>query len=447
LYLNATGRIEAASTFGELSNNRFFYPSADIAWQFSQLDAIHDLSFLSFGKIRASYGVVGIQPQAYQTATNFVTRTWVDGWGGALDPSLYGTGTYIQSVNRGNAYLKPERKEEFEIGTDLRFFSNRLSTSVTYYNNKTTDALINITQAASTGYDNLYANAGSIQNKGVEVDVSYALVRTKDWDAGISINFTKNKNKVLNLSGAGSINLGGTAGISSRAVEGYALGELYSIPWVRDSKGDLQLDANGFPTPDVTSVAIGDPNPNWRGGVSFNLRYKNFTLSALVEHSQGGVVANGTEAVLLDYGTSATTGNVSVAPGDLKRYNGTIIPAGTSFRGNIKDFGAGNVALDQAWYTGAGGFFGNVGEQFLEDATWTRFRELNLGYTLQSGRLRKIGVKSLGIELSGRNLLLFSKVNGYDPDSNVAGSTSARGVVYFVNPPTRSYLLTLKLNF
>jgi hypothetical protein len=151
---------------------------------------------------------------------------------------------------------------------------------------------------------------------------------------------------------------------------------------------------------------------------------------------------------LLDYGTSATTGNVSDAATDLKRYNGTIIPAGTPFRGNIHNFGAGDVALDQSWYTGPGGFFGNVGEQFLEDATWTRFRELNLGYTLQSGKLRKtVGIKSLGIELSGRNLLLFSKVNGYDPDSNVAGSTSARGVVYFVNPPTRSYLLTLKLNF
>ncbi len=69
-------------------------------------------------------------------------------------------------------------------------------------------------EAASTGYDNLYANAGSIQNKGAEIDVSYALVRQKDWDAGISVNFTKNENRVLNLSGAGSINLGGTAGIS-----------------------------------------------------------------------------------------------------------------------------------------------------------------------------------------------------------------------------------------
>ena len=448
LFVNATGRIEAASTFGELSNKSFFYPSADIAWQFTQLPALKNVKALSFGKIRASYGVVGIQPQAYQTATNFVVRTWQDGWGGALDPSLYGSGTYIQSVNKGNAYLKPERKEEFEIGTDLRFFDNKLSAGFTYYKNKTVDALINIPQAASTGFDNLYANAGSIQNKGVELDIAYNFLRKKDWDAAVNLNWTQNKNKVLSLNGAGSINLGGTAGISSRAVEGYALGILYSIPWVRDTKGDLKLDANGFPIPDVTSAPIGDPNPDWRGAVGFNLKYKNFTLSALVEHSQGGLVANGTEAVLLDYGTSATTANESTSSTDLKRYSGTTIPAGTTFRGNIYNFGAGNVALEQSWYTGPGGFFGNVGEQFLEDATWTRFRELNLGYTIQSARLKKmLAIKSIGLEVSGRNLFLISKVQGYDPDSNVNGSASARGVVYFVNPPTRSYLFTLKLNF
>jgi TonB-linked SusC/RagA family outer membrane protein len=448
LFVNATGRIEAASTFGTLSNNSFFYPSADLAWQFTQLAAVSKFTPLSFGKLRASYGVVGIQPQAYQTTTNFVVRTWGDGWGGSLDPSLYGSGTYIQSVNKGNAYLKPEQKKEFEIGTDLRFFDNRLSASLTWYQNKTVDALINIPQAASTGYDNLYANAGSIENKGIEIDLGYALLRKKDWDLGLNVNWTRNRNKVLNLNGAGSINLGGTAGISSRAVEGYALGILYSIPWLRDDKGSLKLDANGFPIPDITSAPIGDPNPDWRGAAGFNIRYKNITLNALVEHSQGGVVANGTEAVLLDYATSATTGNESVASTNLKRYNGTVIPAGTTFRGNVHDFGAGDVALEQSWYTGPGGFFGNVGEQFLEDATWTRLREVNLAYTLTAAKLRKmLGIKSLIVEVSGRNLLLFSKVQGYDPDSNVNGSTSARGVVYFVNPPTRSFLFTLKLNF
>lgn len=448
LYLNATGRLEAASTFGALSNKTFFYPSADIAWQFSRLPALNQSKVLSFGKIRASYGVVGIQPTAYQTSTNFVVRTWDDGWGGSLDPSLYGEGSYIQSVNKGNPYLKPEQKKEFEIGTDLRFVDDKLAFSLTYYQNKTVDALINIAQAASTGFNSVYTNAGSIQNKGVELDLSYDFIREKDWGLTASINWTRNRNEVLDLKGVGSISLGGTSGISSRAVEGYPLGVLYSIPWLRDSKGDLQLNANGFPIADVTSKPIGDPNPDWRGGFSISLRYKNFSLSALVEHSQGGVVANGTEAVMIDYGTAGITGHESTASSDLKNYKGQTITTGTLFRGNIYNFGAGDVALDQSWYNGLGGWFGNVGEQFLEDASWTRFRELNLAYNLQSQKLKRLtGLQSVVFELSGRNLFLISHVKGYDPDSNVAGSTSARGVVYFVNPPTRSYLFTLKLNF
>lgn len=448
LFVNATGRIEAASTFGSLSNKSFFYPSADLAWQFSQLKWFSKEGMFSFGKLRASFGIVGIQPQAYQTTTNFYVPSWGDGFGGSLDASLYGTGTYIQSANRGNTSLKPERKQEMEAGADLRFFNNKLTAGFTYYSNKTIDALISIPQAASTGYNTIYANAGSIQNKGMELDLSYTILKSKDWELGANLNWTRNRNKVLDLRGAGSLSLGGTAGISSRAVEGYALGVLYSIPWVRDGKGSLKLDANGFPTPDITSKPIGDPNPDWRSGFGFSVKYKNFTLNALAEHSQGGVIANGTEAVLVDYGVSAGTGHESVAPANLKTYSGATIATGTAFRGNIRDFGGGPVALDQSWYTGPGGFFGNVGELFLEDATWTRLREVNLGYTFQAEKLRRLaGLQSAGIELSGRNLLLMSKVNGYDPDSNVSGSTSGRGVVYFVNPPTRSYLFTLKLNF
>ena len=448
VFVNATGRVEAASTFGSLSNNAFFYPSTDIAWQFSQLSFLKNNSVFSFGKLRASFGIVGIQPQTYQTATNFIVPTWEDGYGGSIAASQYGTGTYVQSASRGNAYLRPERKKEFEVGTDLRFFNNKLSIGATYYQNKTVDALISIPQASSTGYSSIYANAGSIQNKGLELDLGYTIYKNKDWDVSVNANWTRNRNTVLSLNGAGSISLGGTAGISSRAVEGYPLGELYSIPWVRDAKGVMKLDANGFPTPDVTSVAIGDPNPQWRGGFGFAVRYKQFTLNALMEHSQGGVIANGTEAVLLDYGVSAATGKEQTATTALKTYSGATIAAGTAFRGNIKDFGGGPVALDQSWYTGAGGWFGNVGEQFLESATWTRFRELNLGYTLSSAWLkRKIGLSNFGFELSGRNLFLISHVKGYDPDSNVSGSTSGRGVNYFVNPPTRSYLFTLKVNF
>jgi TonB-linked SusC/RagA family outer membrane protein len=447
IFINANGRIEAASTFGQ-SQNAFFYPSADIAWQFTELKGIKDGSVLSFGKLRASFGIVGIQPQAYQTATNFVSPSIGDVLNPYLDPNLYGTGSYIQSNNKGNPTLKPERKGEIEFGTDLRFFDNRLSASATYYSNKTTDALINIPQAASTGYNFIYANAGSIQNRGIELDLSYNLITTKDWSFSADANWTKNKNKVLNLNGAGSVNLGGTAGVSSRAVEGYPLGELYSIAFNRDANGNYALDANGFPVPGITSTVIGDPNPEWRGAIGFHLKYKNFSLTTLVEHSQGGVVVDGTEAVNLDYGTSGATGFERVSTVPLKRYDGTTIPANTPFRGNIENFGGGDVALDQSFYTGPGGWFGNVGERFLKDATWTRVREITLNYNFDPSKLIKMkAIKSITLEACGRNLFLISKVKGFDPDTNVGGSGSARGVVYFDNPATRSFLFTLKATF
>ncbi len=448
LFINATGRVEAASTFGNLAAKSFFYPSTDIAWQFTKLKGFDQLKWLSFGKIRSSFGIVGVQPQAYQAATNFTARTWQDGFGGALDPALYGTGSYLQNNDRGNPFLRPERKQEFEAGLDLRFFNNKLSFGFSYYQNETTDALISVTQAPSTGFNTFYSNAGTIQNKGLELDLSYNVLSKKDWTLDVNLNWTRNRNLVTNLNGAGSITLGGTAGVSSRAVEGHALGVLFSNKFQRDASGKFLLDANGFPVVDPNATVIGDPNADWRGAIGFNLKYKRFYLNALMEHSQGGDVINGTEAVLLDYGTSAATGKESVSSSALRRFNGTTIAAGTPFRGNIQNFGAGDVALDQSWYTGPGGWFGNVGELFLEDATWSRFREINIGYNFSSSYLkRKIGLNSIGIEFGGRNLFVISNVNGYDPDANNSGSSSGRGVVYFVNPPTRSYLFTLKLNF
>ncbi len=448
LFVNATGRLEAASTFGQLAQKSFFYPSTDIAWQFTQLKALQNVKWLSFGKIRSSFGIVGVQPLAYQTQTNFVTRTWQDGLGGALDPALYGTGSYIQSVNKGNPFLRPERKQEIEGGLDLRFFKNKLSLSISAYQNETTDALISVTQSPASGFNTFYTNAGSIENKGIEIDLGYNILAKKDWNLDVNLNWTRNRNLVTDLSGAGSITLGGSAGVSSRAVEGYPLGILFSNVFQKDATGKRVLDANGFPTVDPTAVPIGDPNPDWRAAFGFTLKYKKFYLNALLEHSQGGQVINGTEAVLLDYGTSAATGFERTAIKDLKRYNGTTITAGTPFRGNIGNFGNGEVALDQSWYTGPGGWFGNVGEQFLEDATWSRFREINIGYNITSNYLKRVvGLSSIGLELSGRNLFIMSNVSGYDPDANVSGSGSGRGVIYFVNPPTRSYLFSIKLNF
>ena len=447
LFINGTFRAEAASTFGS-NNSRFYYPSTDVAWTFTKLKMFEN-SVLSFGKLRGSFGIVGIQPAPYQTSNLFVSPVWTDQLLSTITGGLYGNGTYVQSSNKGNANLKPEKKQEYEVGTDLRFIHDKLIVSLTYYQNKTTDALLSIPQPSSTGFSSVYANAGSIQNKGAEADVSYNIIKTRDWSVNFDVNWAKNDNKVTSLDGVSSFSLDGTgvAGASS-AIQGYALGELYGIGWVRDSKGNLSLDANGFPKADVVSKPLGNPNPDWRGDVGFRVAYKEFSVYALLEHSQGGVIMDATEAVLLDYGTSATTGDTRTATTALKTLNGATIAAGSQFRGNIQNFGGGPVALEQNWYTGIGGWFGNVYEQFIHNNTWTRFRELTVAYNVKNmGRWTKGGMRSIVIEISGRNLLLFSNLKGIDPDTNLNSNTSGRGVTYFDDPGTRSYLASLKVNF
>ena len=448
LFVNVTGRVEAASTFGELSNNRFFYPSADMAWQFSELPLFSNSKIFSFGKLRGSYGVVGIQPTAYRTTTNFFVPNWTELLDPNFDGSLFGTGTYVQSRTKGNPFLRPEKKREFEIGADLRFLNNKLSLSGTWYSNKTTDALLDIPQAPSSGFNTLYANAGSIQNKGIELDFSYEVLKNKKWMVSVDWNWTRNRNLVTDLNGSASILLGGLNGVSSRAVEGYPLGALWGIGFQKDVKGAYVLNANGFPTSEVEQKVLGDPNPDWRSGLGLNVEYKNFKLYALFEHSQGGDIVDATEAVLRDYGVSQTTGNESVSTTNLKTVSGATILAGTPFRGNIGNFGAGDVALDQSWYNGLGGFFGNVLEPFITDASWTRLREVTLSYRLTRKRLPKFTrLSSVNFEVSGRNLWVNSNLKTIDPDSNLEGSGSGRGIVYFNNPGTRSYLFTIKLNF
>jgi hypothetical protein len=330
----------------------------------------------------------------------------------------------------------------------MRFFNNMLSLSATYYRNKTTDALLNIPQAASTGFTTLYANAGSIENRGIELDLSYNLLKTKKWDLNVDWNFSRNRNKVLSLNGAASIDLGGLNGVSSRAVEGQPLGVLWGIGFQRDDKGEYVLDSKGFPISEVAQKVIGNPNPDWRSGLGFSVEYKKLKLYALFEHSQGGDIVDATEAVLLDYGVSAKTAVETVAPANLYNYAGTLIPANSTFRGTVANFGGNNVALDESWYTGIGGYFGNVLEPFIRDATWTRLREVTLAYRLAPKSLKRIaGVDYIDFELSGRNIWVMSELKNIDPDSNLEGSKTARGIVYFNNPGTRSYLFTLKLNF
>ena len=447
-YVDSTIRIENASTFGENSDNPFLFPSTSLAWQFSQLDIFKDSDVLSFGKLRASYAEVGVQPARYNTSSIFVSPTFNDALGGGLNAGLFGNGAFVPSTNRGNPSLKPERKKEFEIGTDLRFFNNKLSLGLTYFENVTEDVLLDFPVANTTGYSSIYTNGAEIENKGLELDLGYKIINTNDISWSIDANFTKVKNKVTDLAGAESLNLGGLAAVSSRAVEGQPLGVLWGSRTLRNEDGSIVFDEFGFPEQDQLEGVIGDPNPDWQGGVTNTFKYKNFRLSVLFETYQGADIYAGTKSVMRDLGTWYDTGNEVTATRNYFQSNGNIINIGETFRGNVADFGAGPVALTETWYNGDGGFFGNGNDElYIEDGSWTRLREITLSYLWKSDWLKKsTSLKSVEFSVTGRNLFLWTKFEGNDPDTNLSGVSAARGIDYFNNPSTKSYLFSATLN-
>jgi TonB-linked SusC/RagA family outer membrane protein len=445
VFVNLSGGLEAASSV----SGTFFYPAADVAWQFTKT-VVPATDFLSFGKLRASYGQVGVQPLPHRFQTLVEGGFSYSSYSDPVDVSLFGGGFRVDD-DQGNPNLKPEIKTEWEVGFDLRLFREKLSLSATYYQNKIEDILLNIDLTPSSGFDTRYANAGEMENVGFEAEVDWSAVSSDDFNLGFFANFNTNENTVTSLQGTESIDLGGGS-VSSRAVEGFPLGALWGTGSLTNPDGSFDLNEDGFPQITPNPIVLGDPNPDWRGGIGFRMNWKQFSLDALVEHSQGGVFSPRTLWVLRAFGTTQETANlIQSTPQDLTNYAGEVIPAGTRVRGNITDFGAGPVLLDESWYrTGIGGGFGdNQAYNFaLADATWTRLRELTLRYTLNSNWLKdKTKLSSVSFAITGRNLFLINDIEGIDPEINQNGVSNGFGVDYFTNPTAKSFLFSISINY
>ncbi len=441
--LTASGALEAASTI----KGNYFYPSIDGAWRFNQLPAFKDSKWLSLGKLRASWGQVGVRPAAYKFVTTYESVAYTT-YDDALDPAFFGGG-YRYNNTKGNNDLRPEIKTEWEVGTDLRFLDNRLSVSATYYNNQINDILLNVGLTPSSGFTSQYANAGVMTNKGWETDFNFEFFNKGGLILNLHGNVNQNINKVVDLRGTPNVDLTGQA-VSSRAVQGYPLGELWGPRALRDANGNFINDANGYPQVDVEQGVLGDPNPKWRGGLGFSASYKNFDFNILFETSQGGVISQGTKSVMYNFGTHGDVGNEITLTKEMKNVAGKIYPAGSVVRANIDNFGSGDVILDEAWYISRGAGLGAsaIREFFIGDATWTRLRELSLFYNINGEKFKqKTKLSNIQIGITGRNLFLWSPIVGFDPEVNQAGVNNGFGIEYFTNPSTRSVLFSLKVNY
>lgn len=428
------------------NNNGFFYPSLEAGWTFSNI--LENKGKLSFGKLRFAYGQVANVPIAHRAQTVFEVgsfSTFSDGI--ALED--FGGGFQLDE-RLGNPDLKPEIKTEYEFGVDLRFFNNRLGASATYYTNETKDVLLDIALPTSLGYEEIYGNGATIENKGFELELRYDFLKNKDWKGSVSLNYSSNDNMVTKLTGGGVIDFAEGSSILSVAKEGYPLGTLVTQGALRDDNGNMVLDPNGFPQVDTRGdLVVGDPNPNWRGGMQLNLSYKNLTLSTLFDTSQGNDFAERTRFITSYFGTHADVGNTITLTEALVNFNGDLIPAGTTVRGNIGNFGGGNVLLDESYYTTLWGFGdGKLNEFAVNDGSWTRWRELSLSYTLNSEKFRNAtGLDSIEFTASGRNLVIWTDIVGIDPDINQFGVGRAKGIDYFSNPGSRTFAFGIKFNY
>ena len=445
VYIDLSGAFEAASTIQDV----FFYPSASVAWQVSNASFFpKDNGVLNFAKARFSIGKVGTQPQPYKTATFYEGGFQYSTYYGSLG-ILSNGGGYRLDNDQGASGLKPEIKTEMELGTELRFLDNLISFGVTYYRGDVEDVLLNIGTAPSTGFATKYINGAAITNQGLEMDFSVdVLKQQQEWKGEVYSNFTLNRNKVTRLEGAEFISLGGLSTGRSVAVEGQPLGVIWGGRLLRDDAGEVVLDGNGFPKQDPQQGIIGDPNPDWRGGLGFRVGYKGVLLNVFFEHSQGGDFYGMTRQINSQRGHHEDVGNtVTIPEGGALDFKGNSYGEGQVVRGNLKDFGAGTVLLNEYWYRGRGATNSGISELWIQDATWTRLREVSLTYAVDSEWLKDLWVTSASIGITGRNLFLWTSVAGVDPDINLAGVGNSRGLEYYTNPATRSYLLDINLTF
>jgi TonB-linked SusC/RagA family outer membrane protein len=448
LYLGFTGRNEWSTTL-PVANNSFFFPSVSFGFIFNELQGLKDIKALSFAKIRASYAEIANHALPYNTENTYTLAAINDGWATGGSFPYLGVAGFAPSNQLADPTIKPESLLSREIGLELKLFNSRLNFDISYYNNQNRRLLIPISITGSSGYNSQYKNAATMENKGIEIMGSIVPVAAHDFNWTLTVNYTRNKNKVLSLApGVTSINLGGFTGSEIRVVAGEAYGSMFSTSFYKDAQGrviindDEESAGYGYPILDPALKSLGAISPNWTMGITNEISYKNLSLSFLVDIKNGGLMWNGTKSRLNGFGTSKETenrGNTVVFSG-IKGHivNGEVVTSGVT-----NDIQA---TYSQYYYQNIGGGSGPAQEQFVEKTDWVRLREVTLSFEL--GKVINAGfLKQAKVYATGRNLWLSTPYDGIDPETNLMGAFNAQGLDYFNMPNTKSYVFGLKLDF
>lgn len=496
IFVDVTGRNDWSSSLVYADGHgtySYFYPSVSGSWLIS--NTFRNLpSWITFGKIRASWAQVGNDTEPYRINSAYILNSGLVGADRVTGAELPNT---VYDRN-----LKPERKTSWEVGLDWRFFDSRLALDFTYYQENTKDQIMSIAVPSVSGITNQYVNAGNIQNRGVELGINATLFENRDWQWTAGMTYTSNRSKIVSLheNVADYIKLSGDPDygnfrIGSVAKVGGAYGLLMSdsmaeideesgltvLGWHDTYKGAYQWRSGKL-------QEIGDINPKFMGSFNTGLRWKDLSLNVALDGRFGGYVAsfngryataNGFSESSLAYRDPEHGGVTWTSRWDNKTYHDGVIPEGIFRTGTtIKQpdgsyytvgtgkYGSGETyqelmekgiidpthantwtAINNKWIN-SGNNMGVITPDAFHKLNYIALREISLGYTLPSNWASKIGARNLRVTATGHNLgyLLNSLPNKENPES-VRGTAAHEFRIRNFDGVTASYTFTINATF
>src|SRR2546426_637235 len=420
LTFDVTGRNDWSSTLPKGANS-LFYPSVGAAFIFTDAMGLQS-SWLSYGKLRASWTRVGNDTDPYQLAAVYACTPW----GGRPSCSA--------SDRLPTPNLKPEQTTGEEIGADLGFLRDKLILNATIYQKNTTNQILPVSISAATGYTQKVVNSGEVRNRGIELALTTTPIDRGDFRWNVVANWSKNSNRVLSLfNGVSQIIVGSFWNVNVTADVGQPYGNLTGYKWQRDAQGHIVVGDDGLPIRDASQVALGNYNPHWGGGITNSISYKRFNLSLAVDGQYGGQVYSGTQWFGQYSGILANT----LAGRELDWNNpGYIVPNAVYANGQPDTT---HVLAQDYWHNT---FYAQ--EPGIFDATYFKLREARIAYALPPSVSRFIGFSDATFAIVGRNLFLWAKQPTIDPET--AFDTSNRqGVENGQLPTARSIGFTMSV--
>jgi hypothetical protein len=465
LYLEGNLRQEKVSTLRP-GNNAYLYGAASASWILTESLKQVLPAWYDYGKIRASYGVVGNAPEAYAANVAYVQNSTA---GYAYNQS---SGSY------GNENIKPETKYEYEVGLESRFFHNRLGFEVSYYNNKVVDQILNTTLPLSAGASSILLNIGELKNQGLEVTLNGTPIQTPNFKWDLRFNYAINRNEVVKLNDGtdhirhDGIDTGGGA-VELWSVVGRPMGDIYAYLPKTDANGNRIVQSNGLYSMDNTErVNIGNVLPDAVGGFGTTFTYKDLSLDLLFDYRIGGDVmswgyqysmARGTNVESLAY-RDEEHGGLSYYFNNNKNTVANIVPTSASAGPNgekvlhdgyilpgVDANGQPNTQIvpvsyyyDEMYNWGSGCDYSNS----IFDNSYLKLRELSLSYRLPSALTKKLACNNLTVSAFGRNLFyIYKNMPMFDAEATDGTSWIKQSSISGATATTRTIGFSLRASF